>query len=127
MADSDYRDLVNFLRERSSGYLRGVGYFNQETEEYGYPFVRDDVMENYTDEKIRRILQRAVVDESSKGYRDDIEGAGDLEYTIQKMENLILLRFSGKKSSVVLVTFDPEAMRVVNLIKLANQSLDMIP
>ncbi|MDY6764881.1 MAG: hypothetical protein SV377_04220, partial [Halobacteria archaeon] len=102
MADSDYRDLVNFLRERSSGYLRGVGYFNQKTEEYGYPFVRDDVMESYTDEKIRRILQRAVVDESSKGYHDDLDEAGDLEYTLHKMENLILLRFSGGEDSVVL-------------------------
>lgn len=79
-------ELVSFLKERVDDSLRSVIYYNFDAKKYEIVYGRDDVLDQYDEETIAKIVRSYEMESVGKMVEEDRYEHGDLNCIVRSFE-----------------------------------------
>lgn len=123
MATAVSEDLVEYLEDRAGDYLRSVVHY--EEADYEVLYLRDDVAEQYTEEKIEKVIQELKFEAMESNFQEQLYVHGGLGCTLRVFEKAVELHFPYDGYEGAAVALDPEAAQ--QLHSFVNDCLEQIP
>lgn len=102
-------ELAEYLEQRAGDSLRAVGHYS--TDNYEIVYLRDDVREQYSDDKIEEIVEDLRWESFAKPTQERQYRLGSLTCSIQAFEEGVVMHFPYDDNRGTLISLAPGAAR----------------